>query len=454
MKSLIKFLIKFFSSVKLAIILLIIITAASVLGTLIPQQRSLEEYLTHYGQLTNLFHRLQLTKLYQSSWFITLLFLFSLNILICTLTRLTPKFRRAFRPNLEIETKTLLVMQIRERFKKNWRLNTTKKNLMKELSSRHYRIKVKYKENKIFLLARKKISGLFGADIVHLGLLIILLGGIISGLGGFKSNLNISEGQILPVPKADFKLRLDKFETEYYPNGSVKDWKSRLTVFENENSVLTKTIEVNHPLSYKGFVFYQSSYGWNWENPSIEIWAKKSKDPSFLSKIELKVGEKTRLNDENIELTLLHFIPDFVINERNEIATRSLQPNNPAAFIEGWQEEEKILSGWIFAKFPDFARIHSNKETDLSFELKDFKADQYSGIQIAKDPGVNFIWLGCAILMIGLIIAFYWPTREIKVILEESQEKTEVFTGGIAKKNREAFQSEFEKIMTSLRRSK
>lgn len=449
-----KSLIKFFSSVKLAIILLIIITAASVLGTLIPQQRSLAEYAARYGQIANLLTRLEFTNLYHSWWFISLLFLFSLIIVICTLTRLSPKFRRAFRPNLEIETKTLLGLQIKEKFNKNRNLNTTKEELMNVFSSRHYRIKEKDKENKIFLLARKKILGLFGADIVHLGLLIILLGGIISGLGGFRSDLNISEGQILPVPKADFKLRLDKFETEYYPNGNVKDWKSRLTVFENESSILTKTIEVNHPFSYKGFVFYQSGYGWNWENPSLEIWVKKRKDPSFLSKIELKLGEKIKLNGENIELTILHFIPDFVINERNEIATRSLQPNNPAAFIEGWQEGEKILSGWIFAKFPDFARIHSNVETDLSFEFKDFKADQYSGIQIAKDPGVNFIWLGCAILMIGLIIAFYWPTREIKVILAESQEKTEVFTGGIAKKNKEAFQSEFEKIMTSLRKLK
>jgi len=56
--------------------------------------------------------------------------------------------------------------------------------------------------------------------------------------------------------------------------------------------------------------------------------------------------------------------------------------------------------------------------------------------------------------MIGLALAFYWPPREIKIILKESQGKTEVIAGGIASKNREAFQSEFEKIMTSLRRLK
>jgi hypothetical protein len=51
-------------------------------------------------------------------------------------------------------------------------------------------------------------------------------------------------------------------------------------------------------------------------------------------------------------------------------------------------------------------------------------------------------------------LAFYWPPREIKVFLEESHGKTEVAAGGIVSKNREAFQLEFEKIMTSLRRAK
>lgn len=450
-----KSLLQFFSSVKLAIVLLIIITIASIVGTLIPQQRSLAEYTARYGQLANLFHQFQLTRLYQSLWFISLLFLFSLNILVCTLTRISPKLKRALQPKIIKERKNILVLKIKESFQKNWSLSKTTEELKKALSSRHYRLKKEEaEENRAFLLARKRTLGLFGSDVVHLGLLIILAGGIISGISGFKTNLNISEGQVLSVPKADFKLRLDKFETEYYPNGSVKDWKSTLTILENDEPRLSKTVEVNHPLSYKGFVFYQSEWGWNWENPSLEIWAKKREDPSFLKKIELKIGQRVKLEGESVEVSVLHFVPDFVINEKNQVTTRSLQPNNPAAYIEGWQGDEKIFSGWIFAEYPNISRIHSEKETELSFEFKDFRAEQYSGIQMSKDPGANIIWVGCTFLMIGLAVAFYWPTREIKIILEESQDKTEIVAGGIATKNRDAFQEEFEKIMTSLRRPK
>jgi len=446
--------IRFFSSVKLAITLLIIITAASIIGTLIPQQRGLEEYLARYGQWANLFHRLQLTRLYQSSWFITLLLLFSINIITCTLTRISPKLRRLFRPTIASEAKKILAYRIKDKYKKPWKLERSEEEIKKALSSSHYRLKEENKENKTFLLARKRTLGWFGSDIVHFGLLVILAAGVVSGFGAFRSYLTLSEGQILPVPQSNFQIRLDKFETEYYPNGSVKDWKSTLTVIKEEKSLLTKTIEVNHPLSYEGHVFYQSNYGLDWRNPAVEIWVKKRSDSSFLRKVEAKIGEKISIQDENIQFSVTHFIPDFVINENNQITTRSLQPNNPAARIEGWQEDKQIFSGWIFAQFPDFERIHSTKETDLRFELKDFKTSQFSVLQAAKDPGVTWIWVGSAFLMVGLTLAFYWPSREIKMILEETKGTTEIVAGGLASKNREAFQAEFEKIMSHIRRSK
>jgi len=450
-----KSLFKYFSSVKLAIVLLIIITLASVVGTFIPQQRSPEEYVARYGQgAANLFQRLQLTNLYKSWWFSALLFLFALNIIVCTLDRLSPKLKKTFQPRVAVEAKDIAVLKIKEKLKKHTSLNSTREMVKKELSSRRYRVRETQEENKAFLYARKRILGWFGADIVHLGILIIIAGGIISGIGGFRWNLSFSEGRILDVPRAEFKLKLDKFETEYYPSGGVKDWKSTLTVLENEKPVLNKTVEVNHPLSYKGFVFYQSSYGWDWRNPSVEIVAKKREDSSFSRKIELKIGERAKLEGENIEVSVLEFIPDFVIGEKGQITSRSLNPNNPAAFIEGWQAEEKIFSGWIFAKFPDFDRIHSEKETDLIFELRDFSAGQISIIQASKDPGVNYIWAGCTFLMIGLFFAFYWPSREIRVALEGIGNKTEITAGGIASKSKDTFESEFAKITESIRRSK
>ncbi len=41
----------------------------------------------------------------------------------------------------------------------------------------------------------------------------------------------------------------------------VKEYTSLITILENGKEVLKKTVQVNHPLHYKGLAFYQANYG-------------------------------------------------------------------------------------------------------------------------------------------------------------------------------------------------
>jgi len=451
-----KGIIRFFSSVKLAIVLLIALASASVLGTLIPQGRGIEEYAARYGQLSGLFMKLQLTGLYHSIWYMTLLGFFALNLIVCTLNRLGPKWRRAVRPGLAFDSKSVGAMKVKDKLKKGPAAEALGE-ITRTYGAARYKVRSEARDGRTIVLARKRIGGIFGSDFVHLGLLVVIAGGIFSGLTGSRQEISLKEGQTLAVPGAGFELRLDKFSTELYPDGNVKDWKSDLTVLDSGKAVLSRTIEVNHPLPYKGYRFYQTSYGWNWDNPTLEVWVKKKSDPAFLQKLKVRLGESVPLGDkESLKITVKRFIPDFVLGENNQPELRSLQPNNPAALVEGSRGPEQVFSGWIFANFPDFARMHGadKKETDLSFELKGFQAPQYSVLEAAKDPGAILIWIGSALVMLGLGLAFYWPTWEIRAVLEEIQGKTEVIAGGIAAKSRESFAAEFERIISALRRQK
>jgi cytochrome c biogenesis protein len=241
------------------------------------------------------------------------------------------------------------------------------------------------------------------------GLLIILAGGIISGFSGFRRMLTIHEGRTLEVPEAGISLRLDKFQTDYYPSGAVKDWKSTLTVIEDGQEVRTQTIEVN---------------------------------------------EKTLLSDGQTEVEVIDFVPDFIIGEDGRVASRSAQPNNPAVLIEGRQQGERLFSAWVFSKFPDFGQMHSEKEHEFSFQFQNIESTEYSGIEMAQDPGVNFIWTGCILLTLGLFVAFFWPPSEIRAVLEKEQDRIQVTAGGIAAKSKDAFQTEFDAIVEDLRRDK
>jgi len=453
--------IKFFSSIKLAIVLLIILAIASILGTLIPQGRTLEEYGARYGQLAGLLMKLQLTGLYHSIWFLALLGLFAVNIIVCTLQRLGPKYRRAVSPRIESDPKALLALKLNSRAKRNAPPAEAAAEVKRLLAGARYRVKQAVVGPSVHLLGRKKVLGLFGSDMVHVGLLVILAGGIVGGTTSIRANIALSEGEAKSAPMADFEIRLDKFTTEYYPDGSVKAWKSDLTVIEQKKPVLSRTVAVNHPLTYKGYSFYQMSYGFNWDSPGVEVWAKKKSDPTFLRKLKIKVGERTTLDDpDKMTLAVTKFLPDFVLGDNNEPVNRSDQPNNPAAFVEGSQNGALVFNGWIFSNYPDFAQMHAandkdkEKTSDLAFELKSFDAGQFSVLEAAKDPGVPLIWLGCGLLMLGLALAFYWPTWEIKAVIEDVQSKSDIVLGGLASKGREAFAAEFETIASALRKSK
>ncbi|MBU4203269.1 MAG: cytochrome c biogenesis protein ResB, partial [Acidobacteria bacterium] len=361
--------IRFFSSVKLAIVLLMIITLASILGTLIPQHRSPAEYAANYGQLSGLLMRLEVTKLYSSWWYLALLFMFALNTIVCTLTRLLLKIKKVFRPAFDYSEKSLRSLNNTAGFSLDGSMKTLEGRIALSLKRERFRVRSSKGAGRLLLRGTRKSLGHFGSDFVHLGLLVILAGGIISGFAGFRTTLQISEGQVLAVPTADFSLRLDKFTTEYYENGSVSDWKSDLTVIDDGEEALKKTIEVNFPLSYKGYVFYQSSYGWDWNHPSVELVMKKTLPVEAEETILLRIGEKAVFDNGDLEVHALQFVPDFILNDQNEVTTRSLQPNNPAVYIKAFRGGNEVFNGWLFSKFPDFARMHSRDEGDLNFSF-------------------------------------------------------------------------------------
>lgn len=449
---------KFLASVKLAIVLIILLAVASVIGTLIPQGRSVADYTTRYGgTLAGLLDALRLTRLFRSPWFLALLLLFTANTIVCTVSRFGPKWRRAFRPAPDADPKSVLSWRSSCRMRLPLSLAAARDRVEHGLRGRHYVLTRSAHDDKVILQARKRRLGWFGSDIVHLGLLVILAGGFTSGLVSRRSELSLAEGQTVAVPQASFELRLDKFETEYYPQGGVKDWKSTVTVIEGGAPVLTRTIEVNRPLTYRGTSLYQQGYGWNWDNARLVLDIRKPGDPASSRVVSLKAGERVPVIGPDItQVSVAGFVPDFVIGEGNRVQSRSDEPNNPAALVEAWKGEERVFSGWIFAKYPDFGQGHglgdaAAKAPPVAVVLKDYSAAAYSVLEAAKDPGATLIWIGCALISLGFFLAFYWPPREIRVVLEAAPGRVDLAAGGQAAKGRESSQAEFDAIFHSIR---
>src|SRR3972149_12236872 len=82
------------SSVKFAVTILSLITIASVIGTVIPQNLSPDEYLQRYGErFYALFRLLHWTDLYHSIWFTTLLICLVVSLAVVTWSRFSLRLR-------------------------------------------------------------------------------------------------------------------------------------------------------------------------------------------------------------------------------------------------------------------------------------------------------------------------------------------------------------------------
>ena len=90
------------SSLKVAIILLLLIAIASAIGTSLPQGELPETYITNYqikkflGLLDgNMIIRMQLDQVYSSIWFLGLLTWLSISLIICSWRRQWPTLKKA-----------------------------------------------------------------------------------------------------------------------------------------------------------------------------------------------------------------------------------------------------------------------------------------------------------------------------------------------------------------------
>lgn len=85
-------------------------------------------------------------------------------------------------------------------------------------------------------------------------------------------------------------------------------------------------------------------------------------------------------------------------------------------------------------------------------QLNDFEHIQATGLQIARTPGKNIVYLGCFMLIAGVFIMFYLPQRRFWTWLESTgQGDTQVLAAGMTNRNPREFDSYFESIIQRLR---
>lgn len=307
------------ASLKFGIILLVIIALAGVFSTLIPQGEPVIYYQAVYGHaLGSLFYYSALTEVLTSPWFFVSVLLLLVNLSLCTGKR--------FFKNLSV----------------SW--------------------------------------SAYGSTILHLGLISIIVGGLMSSYLGRSDYLEIPvQGTVVTVINGQpFQLKVEDFNIDYYQGeqqlGPPKQYRTQLTVLENAQPVNSQEIYVNKPLQHQGVKIYQSSYGWMVEGQLN----KHDAQPRSFSVV---AGQPMEVDGEY----KLAVIPvseggggDFLYK-----------------LIHGGQT---LITGRAVINEPVSLPVGTVEFTGLK---------RYTGLEIRHDPGVPVVWVGFTLLTVGLAIRLF-----------------------------------------------
>ena len=460
----------FFASIKLTIVILIVLALTSIIGTIVEQRaepaKNIALLAKFFGDSTaptvyNIFVKFGFMDMYHSWWFVTLLILFSTNLIVCSLERLPKTLRFINTPLRPLGENAIKSLPVKKGLEVKASLKTAKDEILNSLTASGYRVFESTEEDSIHLYSQKGKYTRLGMYVVHLSIILIFFGAIIGARFGFGGFLNLPEGGTSDVIYAGggktiplgFTIKCNWYNTEYYEDdrrGDMpKEFQSELVIIENGREVIKKVIEVNHPLTYKGITFFQSSYGMIPNavgNFILKIISKDGKEDT----LRLNFGETFEIKGTNIKGTIVNFSPALARDRDGSLITYSETMANPAVAIEFDGMGGGKFKGWILKRLPETGILPDGSQ--IKFE--DYWGVEYTGLQVSNDPGVGLIYFACVIMTIGLYAAFFMSHKKIWIRLapNPSGEKgfVTISVGGSASKNRLSFEREIEKILSKV----
>ncbi|HEY5975229.1 MAG TPA: cytochrome c biogenesis protein ResB [Geobacteraceae bacterium] len=437
----------FFCSLKLSIFLLISLAVTSIIGTVIPQGNIPPEYLQTISEAKfKLYQSLGFFDMYHSWWFILLLYLLTVNLIACSIKRLPRVWKIVTEPTLLMDEGLEKSLSLTCEQKLTGDPNAVRDKLKEFLKSNFAEPVITEDGNTVHLFAQKNPWCRLGVYVVHFSIIVVFIGTLIGSFFGYKGFVNIVEGSSTSsiftrtekqIP-LDFSLHLEKFTVSFYDTGAPKEFKSILTVMENGKPVPgyeKVPVIVNDPLTYKGITFYQSSYGVAGEGSAyhFKVRSRKGGEPTALV---VRSGEKAALPGggflQVLEATqdVRPFVPQF---------------SGPAAKVQVSVPGKNIEPFIVFKNYPELDEQRGG-DSILQYEGSDEKL--YTGLQVAKDPGVWIVWFGCALMTIGIMMAFFLSHNRVWIRIGHGR----IVMGGTASKNPAAFQGRFDELADKLKK--
>ena len=379
-------------SMKFALVLLGILLAACLAGSVIPQGKDASYYLSEYSeQAGGAILALGLDDVFHCSWFVALAAVLCLNLTGCNIVHF---------PSLAVRSKNGFSP---DRFRRSGHAKELfESSVPEELFQAcgfHRLVREKSADGKDCIYGVKNRPGIWGAWFCHLGMLIVILG---FGLGQMKQvsfAVYGVPGQTKPVEGTGYELTIDDFEVDLRPDDTVEQYTASITMRDTGTSESRSgRTSVTHPATLFGMRCYQNSTGWA---AKVQVY----KEDSLVQEEILCAGEQMDVEDkEGLTLVFAAFYPDYEEGEDGMPRTASSGLKNPAYLYRLYYRGEILGMNVLAANEAITVDAYTIIFTD---------PQNYTLIQIKRDP---FTWLaaiGAVVVMAGLILAFYLRTAEV-----------------------------------------
>ncbi len=420
----------FLASVKLTIVLLALMAATSIIGTVIPQHEPPQAYVQQFGEGTaRIIMGLSLHDMYGAPWFILLMGFLGVNLLVCSIKRL-PATLKGYRAAPRLTPGDFKNSSLRYEKVVNGLPSGFEEKVRTFLWRKMGAVTEKpFSEGTLFFAERGRWSR-FGVYVVHLSVLVIFAGAIVGALFGFKGSVNIVEGQAVDYLYRNdaeeptglgFSVRCDKFSVSFYDSGAPREYRSDLTFIQDGKEVLTRSVRVNDPVTFGDITFYQASYGKTLGGDLAFELVNRQTGKS----IDLKgsAGASFQLPDDQGTFIVIDYRPN-------------LMNFGPAVKVHMQGGNSDRQTFWVFQKQPSFV---NRPQSAYDFNLKSFNEVYYTGLQANRDPGVWLVYTGFCLIILGLIFSFFTSHRMVWVQIRKKGAKWQVIMAGSASKNRPAY---------------
>jgi cytochrome c biogenesis protein len=442
---------EFWESLKLTIFLLVLVILVQVIGTIIPQNQDFVQYMGMYGPaMAELFRQLGFYDIYKTGWFTFILTMLCISTTVCTAHRYRMLRRSLGKPTVVMRDEFYTQSEYRVEKKINLKPSETVEKFRQTFRKFGFRTRSEESNGTIYLYGQKGIMNRWGNLISHIAVVTIFVGGLLGKTvwsWSFNDTIPVIEGQTVSIPHASFQIRLDKFEEAYYPGSNdPSDFRSYVTVLEDGKEVRKVLIQVNHPMKYQGYLFYQNSRAKSGEINGFELAVNDGKTFEPISSWKGKVGESFEVPGTGKRITATRFFPDFAMSENMQPVNQSDDPKNPALEIYEITDGQTTGHGWVFANM-SLRDLPMKQNINFDYAITSLDQSWVSIFQVVKDPGFPLVFTGFVLMIFGLITTLWLEYKRIWVRIVP--QNNNVLVQSFAASNRRAteIKKDLEKIV-------